>query len=153
MTTALRVLDAPIRLYGLAAYALSATFFPALGATVSALWTDSVGVEFAFYQDIPLCALAALLVWFGMPQDEPKYERLAQFDWRGALLIAIGFGSLITLLQQGDRHDWFNSLPMSLLALASVVAIPSFLFNETPVKHPLLKLSLLTYKKAQHDEK
>jgi MFS family permease len=58
MTTALRVLDAPIRLYGLAAYALSATVFPTLGATISAFWTDFVGVQFAFYQDIPLCAIA-----------------------------------------------------------------------------------------------
>jgi MFS transporter, DHA2 family, multidrug resistance protein len=80
-------------LYGLAAYALSATVFPTLGATISAFWTDFVGVQFAFYQDIPLCAIAAVLVWFGMPQDEPKYERFAEFDWRGALFIAIGFGS------------------------------------------------------------
>lgn len=144
MTTALRVLHAPIRLYGLAAFALSATVFPTLGATVCAFWTDYVGTKFIFYQDIPFSAIAALLVWFGMPQDEAKYERIAEFDWRGILLLALGFGCLTTLLEQGDRHDWFNSPAMCVLALASALAIPAFLVNEGQVKHPLLKLSLLT---------
>jgi MFS family permease len=42
MTTALRVLTPNIRLYGLGVYALTATFTPALAATVAAFWTDVV---------------------------------------------------------------------------------------------------------------
>src|ERR1700721_2795355 len=38
MTTALRVLTPNIRLYGLAAYALTATFTPAPARTVAAFW-------------------------------------------------------------------------------------------------------------------
>src|ERR1700744_2141010 len=55
MTAALRVLTPNIRLYGLAVYALTATFTPALGATMAAVWTDMVDWRFVFLQTIPLC--------------------------------------------------------------------------------------------------
>jgi DHA2 family multidrug resistance protein len=62
MTAALRVLDPPIRLYGLSVYAVTATFAPAVAATVAAAWTDLVGWQFVFLESVPLCAVAAVLV-------------------------------------------------------------------------------------------
>jgi MFS transporter, DHA2 family, multidrug resistance protein len=143
MTTALRVLAPPVRLYGLAAYALTATFFPNISATVAAIWTDYVDWHFIFLQSIPLSAVAAVLVWYGLPQDAPQYGRFRIFDWRGTLLIIIGLGSLTTMLLQGDRLDWFNSSTICLLALASVVAIPLLIWNEWHHEVPLLKLQML----------
>ena len=143
MTTALRVLDPPIRLYGLAVYALTATFTPALATSMAALWTDQVGWRFVFLEALPLCTAAGLLAWFGLPQDPPRYERFAKFDWRGALLVLVGFGSLTTLLQQGDRLDWFNSQLICTLGLVSLVAIPLLLVNEWFAELPLLKLQML----------
>ena len=143
MTTALRVLSPPIRLYGLAAYALTATFFPYLGPTLAALWVDVLDWRFAFFQALPFCALAAVLTWYGLPQEPPKLERLKQFDWSGALLMGVGFSSLAVLLTQGDRLDWFASPSVGLLALASGVAIPLFLLNEWFHPLPFIKLQLL----------
>jgi DHA2 family multidrug resistance protein len=143
MTTALRVLTPNIRLYGLAVYALTATFTPALAETVAALWTDIVGWRFVFLQTIPLCSLAALLVWYGLDQDQPRYERLRMLDWRGALLLVIGTGALSTMLYQGDRLDWFNSRSICVLALVSAIAIPLLLINEWFHPLPLLKLQML----------
>ena len=143
MTTALRVLDPPIRLYGLAAYALSATLFPYLGPALAALWVGTAGWQFVFYEAIPTCVVAAALVWYGMPQDPPQYGRIARFDWRGALLVVLGFGALTTMLQQGDRYDWFNSDTICVLGLVSLVAIPLLLVNEWFHELPLLRLQLL----------
>ena len=143
MTTALRVLAPPVRLYGLAAYALTATFFPNLSATVAALWTDYVDWHFIFLQSIPLAAIAAVLVWYGLPQDAPQYGRFRILDWRGTLLVIIGLGSLTTMLLQGDRLDWFNSSTICLLALASVVAIPLLIWTEWHHEVPLIKLQML----------
>ena len=143
MTTALRVLTPEIRLYGLAVYALTATFTPALATTFAALWTDLVAWQFIFLQPIPLCTLSLLLLWFGMPQDEPNYDRFRMLDWRGLLLIVVGFGSLSTFLYQGDRYDWFNSQTICVLGLVSVGAIPLLLVNEFFHPLPLLKLQLL----------
>ncbi|WP_419728033.1 MFS transporter [Lichenicola sp.] len=143
MTTALRVLNPPIRLYGLALYALTATFTPALASTMAALWTDLVGWRFVFLSSIPICAAAATLAWYGIPQDPQRFERFRIFDWRGALLLVVGMGSFTTMLQQGDRFDWFNSPLICVLGLTSVVAIPLLLVNEWFHELPLLKLQLL----------
>jgi MFS transporter, DHA2 family, multidrug resistance protein len=144
MTTALRVLAPQIRIYGLAIYALTITFSPNFSISLVALWVDVLGDwRFAFLQAVPLDAIAAVLVWYGLPQDAPRYERLRQFDWRGALLILVGSGSLTTLMLQGDHFDWFNSPTMCVLALASLVAYPLLILNEWFHPLPLLKLQML----------
>ena len=144
MTTALRVLTPQIRLYGLAVYALAATFTPAMAATLAALWTDIlVNWRFVFFQAVPLCAIAGALVWYGDPQDEPHYERFHVLDWRGIILLAVGFGSFSTMLFQGDRLDWFNSPLICVLALISSVTIPLFMLNEWFHPLPLIRLQFL----------
>ena len=139
----LRVLAPPIRLYGLALYALTATFGPNMSTTLAALWTDVVAWQFVFFEALPLCVLAAVLIWYGVEQDPPKYERLPTFDWPGALLGAIGFSAFITMLEQGDRYDWFNSATICVLALISVVVLPIFVLNEVRAPSPLFGFSLL----------
>jgi MFS transporter, DHA2 family, multidrug resistance protein len=143
MTTAFRVLTPNIRLYGLAVYALTATFTPALASTVAAFWTDIVDWRFVFLQTIPLCSLAGVLVWYCLHQDQPRYERFRMLDWRGALLLVIGVGALSTMLYQGDRLDWFNSRLICVLALVSAFAIPLLLVNEWLHPLPFLKLQML----------
>jgi DHA2 family multidrug resistance protein len=144
MTTALHVLAPSIRLYGLAIYALTITFTPNISISFVAIWVDVVqDWHLVFLQAIPLDAVAAVLVWYGLPQDMPRYERLLQFDWRGALLVVVGVGSLTTLLLHGDHEDWFNSPTISLLALASAVAFPLLVLNEWFHPLPLLKLQML----------
>src|ERR1700757_5223090 len=52
MGTALRFHGPHVRLYGLAVYALTATFTPALAATMAAFWVDIVDWRFVFLQTI-----------------------------------------------------------------------------------------------------
>ena len=96
-----------------------------------------------FLQVVPLCAVSSVLVWYGMPKDSLQLERFHKADWRGALLIVIGFGSLTTFLQQGDRLDWFNSPLICVLGLLSVVAIGLLAVNEWFHELPLIKIQLL----------
>src|ERR1700756_3720443 len=97
---------------------------------MAAFWTDIVDWRFVFLQTIPLGSVAGVLVWYRLPQDQPKYERLRMLDWRGFLLLVIATGALSTMLYQGDRLDWFNSRLICALALLSGVATPLFLINE-----------------------
>jgi MFS transporter, DHA2 family, multidrug resistance protein len=144
MATTLRILSPKQRLYGLALYTLTASFTSGLAASLAALWTDLVqDWRFVFFQAVPLCTLAGLFVWYGDPQDEPHYERLHVLDWRGILLVAVGFGSFSTMLYQGDRLDWFNSPLICILALLSVVAIPLFVLNEWCQPIPFLRFQML----------
>ncbi|MDB5656007.1 MAG: major facilitator superfamily 1 [Tardiphaga sp.] len=143
MTTALRVLAPPIRLYGLAVYALTATFSPSISTSIAAFWTDVVGWQFVFFEALPLGAIAAVLVWHGLPQDHPRHERLQEFDWRGAVLLAIGTGAVTTLMYHGDHDDWFKSKEVCVLVLLAAVAFPLLAFNEWFHPLPLLKLQML----------
>src|SRR5262249_22251604 len=68
---------------------------------------------------------------------------LSQFDWRGALLLAVGAGSLTTLMYHGDPQDWFNSEEGCLLVLLCVVAFPLLALHEWFHPLPLLQLQLL----------
>lgn len=144
MTIALRVLGPDIRLYGLAIYAMTATLTPNLATSFAALWIDGVDRwQFVFLGVIPWSTLAALCVWWGMKQEPPELGRLRQFDWPAVLLVAIGFGSLSVVLEQGDRFNWFDSQLISTLALVSAVAIPLLFVRERFAAVPLMRFDLL----------
>jgi DHA2 family multidrug resistance protein len=143
LAVALRVLPPPIRLFGLAAYALTATFGPNIATGLAGAWTEFIDWRLVFWEAAPLCLLSGTMLWYALPQDPPHYERVALFDWRGALLIAIGALSLTTMLEQGDRYDWFNSPTICLLALISVVSIGLLIPNELTQQVPLYRLQLL----------
>jgi DHA2 family multidrug resistance protein len=86
MTVALRFLPANVKLYGLAGYALTATFGPGLGTPLAGLWTEYVGWQWTFWQVIVPCLIAMAAVAYGIPQDPLRLERFKQFNWRGLLL-------------------------------------------------------------------
>jgi len=143
LVIALRTVPVPARLYGLSAYALTATFGPNIATTLAALWTDLVDWRFVFWEALPLCSLAVAMLWYGLPQDPPQYGRIAKFDWPGALLVIFGTGSLTTMLQQGDRYDWFNAPEICVLAVLSVVGFGLLVVNEARQELPLFMFSLL----------
>lgn len=143
MTAALRFLPWHIKLYGLSAYALTATFGPNLAMPLAALWTEGVDWRMVFWQIIPSGLIAAALIAYGLPQDPLRLERFKQADWRGALLGVSGVTMLIIALTQGERLDWLNSPLITFLLLGAALCLPAFLINEWFHPLPLFKLQLL----------
>ena len=150
MTVALRFLPPTIKLYGLAAYALTATFGPNMATSLAALWTDSVGWQFTFWQVIPPCLIAALLVGWGIPQDPLRLERFRQADWLGALTGCSGIALLVLSLTQGERLEWWDSPLISGMLLASLALLLVFFINEWFHPLPLFKLQMLARKNLTH---
>ena len=144
MTVALRFLPPPIKLFGLSAYALTATFGPNMAASLAALWTDSVGWQFVFWQVIPPMLIACLLTGWGIPQDPTRYERFRQMDLFGMVTGSAGIAMLILALTQGERLDWFDSPFYSGLLLASLACLTVFAINEWFHPLPLFKLQMLS---------
>ncbi|MBC9251585.1 EmrB/QacA family drug resistance transporter [Pseudomonas alcaligenes] len=143
MTVALRFLPANIKLYGLASYALTATFGPSLGTPLAAFWVEYVGWQWAFWQIIPTGLLAMAAVAWGLPQDPLRLERFAQFDWQGLLLGFPAISMLVIGLLQGERLAWFESpLIVALLGGGSLLLV-LFLLNEWRHPLPFFKLQLL----------
>ncbi|CAB3788921.1 putative multidrug resistance protein EmrY [Paraburkholderia ultramafica] len=150
MTVALRFLPPGIKLYGLGAYALTATFAPALGTPLAAFWTEYLNWRFLFWQIAPLGLLSILMVAWGLPQDPLRLERCRQFDWRGVLLGFPAVGMLVAALGQGTRLGWTDSPLICLLFIGAMIMLVLFLVNEWFHPLPFLKIQLLARMNLTH---
>ncbi|WP_080408099.1 MFS transporter [Burkholderia ubonensis] len=150
MTAALRFLPPAIRLYGMSGYALTATFGPNLATPLAALWTDKIGWQFVYWQVIPPCLLAAVLMAWGLPQDPVRLERFKQFDWRGVILGCGGVTMLVLALAQGERLDWFASPLIDTLLVSSALSLTLFIVNEWKHPLPLFKMQMLGRRNFSH---
>ncbi|WP_175856487.1 MFS transporter [Burkholderia anthina] len=150
MTVALRFLPPGIKLYGLGAYALTATFAPNLGTPLAALWLEGFGWRFAFLQVVPLCALSIAMVCYGLPQDPLRLERFRQFDWLGVLLGLPAMAMLVIVLEQGTHLGWTDSPMIVTMALSSVVLFVCFFINEWSHPLPFFKIQLLARRNLTH---
>jgi MFS transporter, DHA2 family, multidrug resistance protein len=147
---ALRYLPPKIKLYGLAGYALTATFGPALGTPLAALWTEYVSWRMAFWQIVPLGVLCCVAIQQGLPNDPLKLERLRSFNWTG---FATGFPAIAMLvvgLLQGDRLDWFESEFIRVMFVGGALLLVTFLVNEWFQPVPFFKLQLLARRNFTH---
>lgn len=143
MTVALRFLPPDVKLYGLAGYALTATFGPGLGTPLAGLWTEYFGWQWTFWQIIVPCLVAMAAVAYGLPQDPPRLERLKQFNWRGLLLGFPAICMLVIGVLQGNRLDWFESSLICALLGGGGVLLVLFMFNEWSQPVPFFKLQML----------
>lgn len=143
MTVALRYLPPGIKIYGLGAYALTATFGPNLGTPLAAFWFESFGWRWVFWEIIPFCVVAIALVAAGLPQDPLRLERFRQFDWRGLLLGGPGICMLVFGLMQGDRLDWFNSPFIVHMLVGGVFLFGLFMVNEWFHPAPFFRIQML----------
>ncbi|SDS86973.1 MFS transporter [Pseudomonas prosekii] len=143
MTVALRFLPANVKLYGLAGYALTATFGPGLGTPLAGLWTEYAGWQWTFWQIIAPCLVAMAAVAYGLPQDPPRLERLRQFNWRGFLLGFPAICMLVIGILQGNRLDWFESSLINFLLGGGLLLLVLFLINEWSQPVPFFKLQML----------
>ncbi len=147
---ALRYLPPKVKLYGLAGYALTATFGPALGAPLAALWTEYVGWQMAFWQIVPLGIAVCVAIQQGLPPDPLKLERLKAFNWTGFLTGFPAVAMLVIGLLQGDRLDWLNSDFIRLMFIGGTLLLATFLANEWFHPLPFFKLQLLSRRNFTH---
>ena len=150
MTVALRFLPPGLKLYGLAAYALTSTFAPNLGAPLAALWMEYAGWRLLFWQIVPLALCAVGMIVWGLPQDPMRLERFRQFNGRGVLLGCPAIWMLVVVLSQGTRLGWTDSPLICLLSVAGVGMLGLFLLNEWSHPLPFFKIQLLARRNLTH---
>src|SRR3546814_12326938 len=97
LMAALKFLPPHIRLHGLALYALTATFAPNLSIWLAGHWTDGLfDWRWVYWQILPLAAIAALLIGWGLPKDPIQTDRFPQANWPG-LAFGVPALALITV--------------------------------------------------------
>jgi DHA2 family multidrug resistance protein len=128
---------------GLALFALSATFAPAIGPTIGGYLTENFGWEFIFYVNLVPGAIMIAMLWFSLDARPMKLSLLREGDWYGILTMAVGLGALQTVLEEGNKDDWFGSPFIVRLSVIAAVALAAFLWIELTTSKPLLNLRLL----------
>ncbi|CAN7249491.1 MDR family MFS transporter [Rhizobium leguminosarum] len=128
---------------GLALFALSATFAPAIGPTIGGYLTENWGWEYIFYVNLVPGALMVGMLWASLDRGPMNLKLLAKGDWPGIVTMAIGLAALQTVLEEGNKEDWFGSDFIVRLSVIAAVSLTLFLIIELRAAHPLLNLRLL----------
>jgi DHA2 family multidrug resistance protein len=130
---------------GFAAFALTATFAPAIGPTVGGAITDLYGWRYIFFLNLaPGLAMLGALIW-GLKPAPMQVNKLWSGDWLGVVSMAIGLGTLQVVLEEGNKDDWFGSDLILQLSVISGASLALFLYQELRPgnKAPLVNLRLL----------
>src|SRR5215475_14177213 len=111
---------------GLALFAVSATFAPAIGPTIGGYLTENFGWQYIFYVNIVPGAIMIAMLWFSLEARPMKLSLLREGDWAGIATMAIGLSALQTVLEEGNKDDWFGSPFIVRLTWIAVVALTLF---------------------------
>ena len=122
---------------------LSATFAPAIGPTIGGYLTENFGWQYIFYVNLAPGAIMIAMLYFSLEAKPMKLSLLRQGDWPGIVTMAIGLGALQTVLEEGNKDDWFGSPFIVRLSVIAAVALSLFLLIELTSNKPLLNLRLL----------
>jgi DHA2 family multidrug resistance protein len=128
---------------GLALFAVSATFAPAIGPTIGGYLTETYGWQYIFYVNLVPGALMLATLWPTLQPAPMKLALLRQGDWFGIATLAIGLSSLQTVLEEGNKDDWFGSAFIVRLSVVAAVPFALFFWIELTIRNPLLNLRLL----------
>ena len=115
---------------GLALFALSATFAPAIGPTIGGYLTENWGWQYIFYVNLVPGAIMIGMLWFSLEAKPMKLSLLREGDWPGIVTMAIGLAALQTVLEEGNKDDWFGSPFIVRLSVIAAVALTLFLWIE-----------------------
>jgi len=123
-----------------AVFGVTAVVAPTIGPTLGGWITDNYSWRWIFFINLPVGILALFLI-FLLIEDPPWAKRaagkIAQFDYLGIGLLALGVGALQVMLDKGQEDDWFGSRFIVTLMIVAAVSLLSLVvwewFHENPV--------------------
>ncbi|MGW0667213.1 MFS transporter [Streptomyces sp. NPDC002746] len=114
-------------------------------AVVSGSIVDSFGYRGVFWCMVAFTAVAAVCVYFVVPETTAAEKR--RLDWQGSLTIGIGLTGLSLAMSQGGKWGWTSTGTVTAAAVA-LVFLSAFPFVEKRVKEPLIRTSELGSRRA-----
>jgi DHA2 family multidrug resistance protein len=133
----------PLRQRGMAmaAWGMGIMMAPIFGPTLGGWIADNWSWRWIFYINVPI-GFIGFLISSAVLFDPPYLRKPVRVDVLGLVLMAIGFVTLQLFLDQGERHEWFDSSFIALLAIVAAVTLTGFLCRELTTTEPILDLSV-----------
>ena len=128
---------------GLALFALSVTFAPAIGPTIGGYLTETYGWQTIFFINAVPSGIMVVALAPTLERQPMQLGLLREGDWAGIVTMAIGLAAFQTVLEEGNKDDWFASPFILRLAVVAAVFLGAFIWIELTVKKPLVSLRLL----------
>ncbi|MDA8086938.1 MAG: DHA2 family efflux MFS transporter permease subunit, partial [Nitrospiraceae bacterium] len=125
----------------MAAFALGVVVAPIAGPTLGGWLTDNYSWRWAFYINIPIGALAIIMIRTFV--EDPPYIRgrkPQKIDWTGFGLMAVALAALQIVLDKGQRDNWFEASWIRWFSAASAISMVSFIVWELRSKEPIVRL-------------
>jgi DHA2 family multidrug resistance protein len=141
-TLILTKLPSAQRPIGMALFAITATFAPAIGPTIGGYLTENYGWQYIFFINLVPGAVMVATLYATLERQKMQLHLLRQGDWFGIITMAIGLGALQTVLEEGNKDDWFGSPYIVRLAAIAAVSLALFVWIELTVEHPAVNLRL-----------
>jgi DHA2 family multidrug resistance protein len=125
-----------------AIYGIGIMVGPTVGPTLGGWITDNYSWPWIFFINLPI-GIAASILAFTFVHDS-KYARVkASVDFVGISLLAAGLAALQTVLEKGNREDWFDSSFITWLSVVAVISLVAFVIWELRTPHPAVNLRIL----------
>jgi len=143
-TMVLTKLPKPQQPIGLAIFALSVTFAPAIGPTIGGYLTENYGWQTIFFVNVLPTIVMVTALYLTLERQPMQLGLLKEGDWTGIVTMAIGLSAFQTVLEEGNKDDWFSSPFILRLAAIAAVSLSLFVWIELSTAKPLIRLRLLT---------
>src|ERR1700721_1115055 len=142
-TLVLTKLPKPQQPIGLAMFALSVPFAPAIWPTIGRFLTENFGWQTIFFVNVVPTVVIVSALYLTLEKTPMQLKLLKEGDWAGIATMAIGLAALHTVLEEGNKDDWFSSPFIMRLAAVAVVSLSLFIWIELTIEKPLIRLRLL----------
>ncbi len=134
----------------MALFAMAVMIGPTLGPTLGGYIVDHYSWPWIFYINVPVGLLGLFMVqrFVHEPEDilaanrEMATLQRKNMDWAGIALLSVGLSTLMYVLEEGGRNDWFQSAGITGCAVVSLFSLAAFVIRELTAKVPAVDLSL-----------
>jgi DHA2 family multidrug resistance protein len=126
-------------------YGVVVVLGPTVGPLLGGWFVTNYDWHWIFFINVPIGLIGSLMVAAFV--TEPPYikVRRTSFDGAGVGFMAVGLTTLLVVLEQGNRWDWFNSsLVWGLLALSAVALLAFVLWELYGTEAPAVNLRVLS---------
>ena len=138
------------RAMAFAMYGMAAMAAPAIGPTLGGWITDEYSWRWIFLINVPIGIMLFVAVIAMVDDPDHVRERLARrrgkpikIDYIGFALLALGFGTLQFMLDQGEQRDWFSSEMILAAGICAIVCLIAFVLWVLGREDPIIDLTLL----------